>query len=361
MRLPSSGPEPNYTALGNSDSESQSVKVSAHTSFVANLRARLRPFFLCLSAIVSLGFVVWVVLAPIEERPAKQAVCTSPPIRREWRALTLAEKHDFIRAIHCISKTPSARDGNLTIYDDIAVLHGGIGSWCHRSACFLPWHRNILAVIEKILKDRCHYRGSMPYWDWSLDWMNLANSSIWDHATGFGGDGDKDGPETVGEGRCVTDGPFTELRPVIYNHTRKVHCLSRGFRDGDIKGRLSGEKFSPENVGSILRLENYTDFLQRVERDLHNTLHTSINGDFKAMTAANDPLFFLHHANLDRLWWRWQRENPSVRLFEYSGRHMYNSTGPASDGDVLMYGGFTNDLPVREVMSTEGRQLCYTY
>lgn len=40
---------------------------------------------------------------------------------------------------------------------------------------------------------------------------------------------------------------------------------------------------------------------------------------------------------------------------------MYNSTGPASDGDVLMYGGFTNDLPVREVMSTEGRQLCYTY
>lgn len=117
--------------------------------------------------------------------------------------------------------------------------------------------------------------------------MNLANSSIWDHATGFGGDGDKDGPETVGEGRCVTDGPFTELRPVIYNHTRKVHCLSRGFRDGDIKGRLSGEKFSPENVGSILRLGNYTDFLQRVERDLHNTLHTSINGDFKAMTAAN--------------------------------------------------------------------------
>lgn len=35
MRLPSLGLEPNYTALGNPDSESQIIKVSAHTSFVA--------------------------------------------------------------------------------------------------------------------------------------------------------------------------------------------------------------------------------------------------------------------------------------------------------------------------------------
>ncbi|KHN99588.1 tyrosinase [Metarhizium album ARSEF 1941] len=192
------------------------------------------------------------------------------------------------------------------------------------------------------------------YWDWSLDWMDLANSSIWASDTGFGGDGDPNGPETVGEGRCVIDGPFADLRPVIYNHTRNVHCLSRGFRHGNLEGRLPGRKFSPENIGSILRLQSYTEFLQRVERDLHNTLHTSINGDFKAMTAANDPLFFLHHANLDRLWWRWQRENPSVRLLEYSGKHMYNSTGPASRSDVLMYDRFTNDVAVGEVMSTEG-------
>lgn len=117
--------------------------------------------------------------------------------------------------------------------------------------------------------------------------MDLANSSIWDSITGFGGDGDPNGRETVGEGRCVTDGPFSGLRPVRYNHTHVVHCLSRGFRDGNIKGRLSGKKFSPENIGEILRQENYADFLLRVERDLHNTLHTSINGDFKAMTAAN--------------------------------------------------------------------------
>ncbi|OAA38901.1 tyrosinase [Metarhizium rileyi] len=165
----------------------------------------------------------------------------------------------------------------------------------HRSACFLPWHRNILSVIEAMLRDRCAYHGSMPYWDWSLDWMDLANSSIWDGRTGFGGDGDPNGPETVGQGRCVVDGPFIELRPVMYNHTPTVHCLSRGFRDGAAKGRLPGEKFSPENIGTILRLGNYADFLQRLERDLHNTLHTSINGDFKAMTAANGEIFSPSH------------------------------------------------------------------
>jgi hypothetical protein len=89
----------------------------------------------------------------------------------------------------------------------------------------------------------------------------------------------------------VINGPFVDLRPVIYNHTRIEHCLSRGFRDGNTTGRLSGEKFSPENIGQILRQGNYTDFLRRVERDLHNTLHTSINGDFKAMTAANGEYF----------------------------------------------------------------------
>lgn len=117
--------------------------------------------------------------------------------------------------------------------------------------------------------------------------MDLTQSSIWDRSTGFGGDGDPHGVETVGKGRCVIDGPFADLRPIIYNHTFTEHCLSRGFSDGKVMGRLSGDKFSPENMGEILRQDNYSSFLRRVERDLHNTLHNSINGDFKAMTAAN--------------------------------------------------------------------------
>jgi tyrosinase len=128
---------------------------------------------------------------------------------------------------------------------------------------------------------------SASYWDWSLDWMDLAKSSIWDNSTGFGGDGDQKGPETVGEGRCVTDGPFSELRPILYNHTFTQHCLSRGFRDEKTFGRLPSSPYSPDSIGRILRESTYKDFVRNVEYYLHNTMHTSIAGDFLAMTAAN--------------------------------------------------------------------------
>ncbi|KAK5991853.1 Tyrosinase ustQ [Cladobotryum mycophilum] len=347
MRLLSSTTEPKYTAVENSDAESQSSDPPQSPS----LWDRLKPFSLYCSAVINI--FLFILVAIQLDVPAKRNACTNPPIRKEWRALSAQEQHEFTHAIKCISKAPSSWAPNRTVYDDIAVLHGGIGSWCHRSACFLPWHRHVLSVIETILRDRCDYQGLIPYWDWSIDWMDLANSSIWDSTTGFGGDGDPNSPETVGEGRCVTDGPFSDLRPIIYNHTLVTHCLSRGFRDGDINGRLSGTKFRPENIGDILRQQNYPDFLLRLERDLHNTLHTSINGDFKAMTAANDPLFFLHHVNLDRIWWRWQQENPKARMLEYDGQHMYNSTGPGSLDDVLLYGGFTKDVIVRNAIDTQ--------
>lgn len=219
------------------------------------------------------------------------------------------------------------------------------------------------------------------YWDWSLDWMDLANSSIWSSEDGFGGDGDPSGPVVVGEGRCVIDGPFAHLRPIIYNHTYTRHCLSRGFHDGDTMGRLPGAAYSPEKIGAILREPTYERFERQLEIYLHGSIHQSVNGDFKAMTAANgklllcqartahlvihtypsDPLFYVHHAALDRMWWRWQQAHPASRLLEYSGKHMFNSTGNATLDDMLMYRGFAKDIPVSSVMDTEAGFLCYKY
>lgn len=117
--------------------------------------------------------------------------------------------------------------------------------------------------------------------------MNLANSSIWDASTGFGGDGDPNGNSTVGLGRCVIDGPFTELRPVRYNHTYISHCLSRGFRDGNETGRLPSTPFSPDSIGRLLLKQTYQEFVREVEYSVHNIMHQSIAGDFLALTAAN--------------------------------------------------------------------------
>jgi len=88
--------------------------------------------------------------------------------------------------------------------------------------------------------------------------MNLANSGIFDvNDTGFGGDGDANSPEWLGGGRCVTTGPFADLRPIICNHTLARHCLCRGFRGGDALGLLPGRAYRPETIGGIVRQENF--------------------------------------------------------------------------------------------------------
>jgi tyrosinase len=32
------------------------------------------------------------------------------------------------------------------------------------------------------------------------------------------------------------------------------------------------------------------------------------------MTSPGDPIFYFHHAALDRLWWIWQMQDPDKRL-----------------------------------------------
>ncbi|KAK3348902.1 tyrosinase-like protein [Lasiosphaeria hispida] len=352
-----------YTAVRESENEEN----IPHETFELSAKDRhpvwqtfVSTWFYC-SATTACLFIFWWLAninAPVD---ASASPCVDAPVRREWRSLGQDEKRDFVRAFKCLSRTPSSWVQNRTVYDDFAFLHGGIGAWCHQSACFLPWHRYTLFTFEKVLKNHCGFRGQIPYWDWTLDWMNLANSTIFDSDTGFGGDGDANGPETFGEGRCVTTGPFTDLRPIIYNHTLVRHCLSRGFRYGNASGILPGRSYSPEKIGDIVRRNNYTHFIRGVEGVLHNTLHSLIRGDFKAMTAANDPLFFVHHAQLDRLWWKWQQDHPQTRLAEYRGFHMFNSTGEASLDDTLMFGGFTEDIAVRQAMNTEAGLLCYRY
>jgi tyrosinase len=73
-----------------------------------------------------------------------------------------------------------------------------------------------------------------------------------------------------------------------------------------------------------------------------------------------DPVFFLHHAQLDRLWWIWQHFEPS-RLQKYAGYAFHNTTQPASLEDVISLGGLAPSITVREIIDTGSGYLCYRY
>jgi tyrosinase len=77
-------------------------------------------------------------------------------------------------------------------------------------------------------------------------------------------------------------------------------------------------------------------------------------------------MFFVHHTQIDRLWWMWQQENPSVRNMEYSGpqtQDKFDGTTPpqATVDDLLPMLGMADDLPVKDLLTTESDLLCYVY
>jgi hypothetical protein len=48
----------------------------------------------------------------------------------------------------------------------------------------------------------------------------------------------------------------------------------------------------------------------RGEPELHNRVHMFVAGSMAPGTSPNDPVFFLHHCNVDRLWALWQFRHP---------------------------------------------------
>jgi tyrosinase len=61
-----------------------------------------------------------------------------------------------------------------------------------------------------------------------------------------------------------------------------------------------------------MKATNYTDFSQRIW-SVHDTLHVWVGGTMGQVDwAAYDPLFFAHHANIDRAWRIWQAAHPGA-------------------------------------------------
>ncbi|KAK4565674.1 hypothetical protein LTR86_003522 [Recurvomyces mirabilis] len=285
--------------------------------------------------------------------------------RREWRTLSQDEQQSYISAVLCLRSQPSVLvpDSNRTSYDDFPWIHSHVGYYTHNSAPFLPWHRYFLHIYESTLRDNCGYQGSLVYWDWTLDSDALELSPVFDPETGFGGDGEVGGEISIGRtGRCLVDGPFVGITADYYDVKYNPHCLSRGFRDLEGKlGHIDGHDISRKSIEEVLTLGDYESFVKLMESRVHDAIPFGIGGDFETFTAPYDPLFFLHHTQLDRLWWLWQQRQPEKGLVSYGGHKHRHSTEMSSLEDEINMKGLAPKIKVAEVMDVEGELLCYTY
>ena len=80
-------------------------------------------------------------------------------------------------------------------------------------------------------------------------------------------------------------------------------CLTRSWTTSD------AEKFPEINLHPLYPLPtNYDQFRIRLETGpgLHGNVHCIVGGTMCSLRSPNDPLFFNHHANVDKIWHDWQ-------------------------------------------------------
>lgn len=309
--------------------------------------------------------------------------CENPIIRREWRMLSTQEKEHYIDSVQCLQRIPSRFGQNQSAFDDFPWIHSKIRGEIHETAAFLAWHRYYIHLMEKTLQDMCDFQGHLPYWNWVLDWEDFTKAPVWHDTLGFGGDGS--GGEEKFNGTCVSKGPFANYQVKQFGDLEETHCLSRGFLRGQDLWDISSSKIMPSVVDEVLDASNYTDFNHRLEMGPHHAIPYGIRGDFLKFSAPAgkskpclnkvsagqrsrelgiDPVFYLHHGQLDRLWWLWQQRNPVQRTFDYGGgvRGGPNANTGGLE-DVLDFHGLAANVRVREVMDTQSRDglFCYAY
>lgn len=298
---------------------------------------------------------------PLVESIHKSPVsCLKPAIRKEWRTLSRPEQERYLSAVHCLRARPSMIGLDHSLYDDFPWIHCRNGNYSHRTGDFLPWHRYFLHIYETALKEQCNYRGHLTYWDWGLDWEDIKQSPILSDDLGFGGNGNTSDTKSVAYGHCVTDGPFARLKVLYYGLESELHCLSRGFDDTESTRQDTAKKLKPEALEDVLNAPEYAAFSGRLESDAHDAVPMTIRGDFYRVTAPNDPLFFLHHTQLDRLWWIWQHRDPQIR-YTSDPTKILDETIQSYMANSLDLGHLAPAIQASKVVRTETDLLCYGY
>lgn len=86
-----------------------------------------------------------------------------------------------------------------------------------------------------------------------------------------------------------------------------------------------------------------------------------------AFSSPGDPTFFLHHAQIDRLWALWQNADVPTRQYALSGTRTFLNWPPSPVGkleDVIDLGKLSSGgrgSMMKEFMSTMEGRFCYEY
>jgi tyrosinase len=247
------------------------------------------------------------------------ALAAPPQPRLPWAAFRGTPDYArLVSAVRRMKANPNAEDPASWAFWPMVHMHH-----CpHGKPYFLAWHRGYLHLFEAKLRE---LSGSatlrVPYWDYFADPRLPA-----EFTTGNSSTNPLFEPRIGGEvGKALG---FAAFAPRI-----------TGFQRG-----ASAECFEAEVEG------------------FHNKVHNLVGGRMATMLSPSDMIFWVHHANVDRLWAAWSaagegRTMPPAGDAYWAGRFDYaEGVGldrkVALDGAGLGYGYPDLKLPVGEAPAT---------
>jgi tyrosinase len=236
-------------------------------------------------------------------------------IRKNATTLTTAERDRLLTAFARFN------DRGMGRYSDFRNVHTQAGSpEAHGSTGFLPWHRAFLLDLERELQ-AIDPSVALPYWRFDQPASSLFSED-------FMGVPDPVGTLQFSAANPLqfwtTDGTPGIVRPTRFNtQTQPAHVMP---------------EVSTLALGGQGGL--YEAFRQ-MEGNPHGSAHVSFGGSISSIpTAAKDPLFFLLHANVDRLWAKWQWAN---QRFDVTSIETFSAQGSAGDPGANRVGHNLND------------------
>lgn len=267
--------------------------------------------------------VLGAIAQPFTGIPALAAYAAGPTVRRN--AFTMAENDPILKgyrkAITAMKALPTDNPCSWTYQ---AAIHGttltpALTAWntCHIDPRFFwSWHRMYLYWFERIVRKHSGmYDWAIPYWDW-------ANPSQ------------------------------RQLPPAFRVVGSALHDPSRNAALNNGTGSISTSLGTAVSNANLL-LDFYN--AQSGINGPHGSVHGAVNGNMCCVvTAAQDPIFWAHHSNVDRQWNLW--------LAQGGGR-----SSPVGDADWRNTSFTFFDECCREVQMTgcevlrAAKQLSYTY
>ncbi|GAA0314092.1 hypothetical protein GCM10009087_25590 [Sphingomonas oligophenolica] len=167
-----------------------------------------------------------------------------------------------------------------------------IATWCtcqHGTIQFLTWHRMYLFYFEQVLRQAAGDPNlRLPFWDYETD----------GHI-----------PPAYRSPTYV-DGGVTKPNPLYVAN-----------RQAQLNAGTAALSSSVTSTAGAMPASTYSPFNSAIEQTPHGAVHcatgvASCPSGYMGYvpSAGNDPIFYSHHANIDRLYECWLRINPSARL-----------------------------------------------